>query len=541
MPNSSPGNGDITGGSTEKEYLYSVLNLPVTATDYEIRDRYRQLSVLFHPDKQQDERTKETATKRFLEVQKAYQVLSDPITRQAYDLLGIRGSDVLPTHLEIDGGTPQVRKVYHWLKTSSSAINRYETNNALKTSSVQEAASRLALMQAPYLRVVVKPIIGLSIRASGMGFLRFGKRASACDTPYRYLPNYLSVRCRASRGKLDLHDTEGSGIGCDILGTIRHQYSPRFAFEATTSLLRARFARLKATYSDDNNTFVVQSALSPALLRAFSHVVHESSKSKTLVIPLPPVTLAYSRRLFPTSSAQGMISISTASQLPAISLFLSSAYAFDRTLEADIPMKVTASEGLLRPPSKSGLSIGVGYWRFGATIVGVMPGLNGELGITFPELGVQLKSALQLGLVGLSAVLGVGWNGSGQSASADVELSQAGVVLKLDDTLAFWTTLVPSTALVLAYYFAFMPLRRKRRMEFFRQARRELREAKTDLVRQHEETISLLQETAKRHTQSEISVDGRIFFFVVATPELIDLWSLRPGTVQQNGIVIPRV
>lgn len=95
-------------------------------------------------------------------------------------------------------------------------------------------------------------------------------------------------------------------------------------------------------------------------------------------------------------------------------------------------MKVTASEGLLRPPSKSGLSIGVGYWRFGATIVGVMPGLNGELGITFPELGVQLKSALQLGLVGLSAVLGVGWNGSGQSASADVELSQAGVVLKLE-------------------------------------------------------------------------------------------------------------
>ena len=102
---------------------------------------------------------------------------------------------------------------------------------------------------------------------------------------------------------------------------------------------------------------------------------------------------------------------------------------------------------------------------------------------------------------------------------------------------------------------------------FFRQARRELREAKTDLVRQHEETISLLQETAKRHTQSEISVDGRNFFFVVATPELIvvsasnpwfppfsmsdlvvltmnffqDLWSLRPGTVQQNGIVIPRV
>ena len=44
---------------------------------------------------------------------------------------------------------------------------------------------------------------------------------------------------------------------------------------------------------------------------------------------------------------------------------------------------------------------------------------------------------------------------------------------------------------------------------FFRQARRELREAKSDLMRQNEETISLLQETAKRHMEFETSVDGR--------------------------------
>lgn len=39
---------------------------------------------------------------------------------------------------------------------------------------------------------------------------------------------------RASRGKLDLHDSEGSGIAADILGTVRHQYSPRLAFEVGT-------------------------------------------------------------------------------------------------------------------------------------------------------------------------------------------------------------------------------------------------------------------------------------------------------------------
>ncbi len=59
-------------------------------------------------------------------------------------------------------------------------------------------------------------------------------------------------------------------------------------------------------------------------------------------------------------------------------------------------------------------------------------------------------------------------------------------------------------------------------IRFFRQARRELREAKSDLVRRNEETISLLQETAKRHTQTETSVDGGVSSLVVFFKSLID-------------------
>jgi len=57
----------------------SVLNLPPTASDYEIRDRYRQLSIQYHPDKQRDESAKEIASKEFLKIQKAYQGMSAPI------------------------------------------------------------------------------------------------------------------------------------------------------------------------------------------------------------------------------------------------------------------------------------------------------------------------------------------------------------------------------------------------------------------------------------------------------------------------------
>ena len=51
----------------------SVLNVPKSASQNEIRERYRALSVIFHPDKQHDDRTKNTASKRFLDVQKAYE------------------------------------------------------------------------------------------------------------------------------------------------------------------------------------------------------------------------------------------------------------------------------------------------------------------------------------------------------------------------------------------------------------------------------------------------------------------------------------
>ena len=57
----------------------SVLNLPPTASEYEVRDRYRQLSIQYHPDKQRDESAKEIASKQFLKIQKAYQGMSAPI------------------------------------------------------------------------------------------------------------------------------------------------------------------------------------------------------------------------------------------------------------------------------------------------------------------------------------------------------------------------------------------------------------------------------------------------------------------------------
>ena len=56
-------------------FLSAVLNVPKDASQAEINERHRALSLIFHPDKLHGEppELKETATKEFLEIQKAYQ------------------------------------------------------------------------------------------------------------------------------------------------------------------------------------------------------------------------------------------------------------------------------------------------------------------------------------------------------------------------------------------------------------------------------------------------------------------------------------
>ncbi|CAH8389302.1 unnamed protein product [Eruca vesicaria subsp. sativa] len=61
---------------------YKVLELNSEATDDEIRSNFIRLALKWHPDKLKEE---DSATSRFQEINEAYQVLSDPFTRQEYD------------------------------------------------------------------------------------------------------------------------------------------------------------------------------------------------------------------------------------------------------------------------------------------------------------------------------------------------------------------------------------------------------------------------------------------------------------------------
>lgn len=73
-----------------KEDYYELLGVPRNASDSDIKKSFRRLAMKYHPDRNRDN---PNAEEQFKKVKDAYDVLSDPKKRSAYDQFGHAGVD----------------------------------------------------------------------------------------------------------------------------------------------------------------------------------------------------------------------------------------------------------------------------------------------------------------------------------------------------------------------------------------------------------------------------------------------------------------
>ncbi|KAL4226897.1 DnaJ subfamily B member 9 [Mactra antiquata] len=73
----------------EKKDYYEILGVKRNAKEKEIKRAFRKLAVKYHPDKNKDP----DAEKQFVEIAKAYEILSDPEKRRRYDQFGDDGEN----------------------------------------------------------------------------------------------------------------------------------------------------------------------------------------------------------------------------------------------------------------------------------------------------------------------------------------------------------------------------------------------------------------------------------------------------------------
>ena len=123
---------------SEGDRLYHVLGLSRGASAEDVRRRYRDMAAIFHPDKRVRGSAGAAATsdaasdEDFLEVSLAHEVLTDSVSRAAYDAMGLEGLELLRRH-------PNLRRE---LSTGDGKVVPFRAHSSGRiASALREAAS----------------------------------------------------------------------------------------------------------------------------------------------------------------------------------------------------------------------------------------------------------------------------------------------------------------------------------------------------------------------------------------------------------------
>lgn len=146
---------------------YKALGVPRSASADEIKRAYRRLAKKHHPDRNPDD---STAAAKFKEVQRAYEVLSDPDKRTEYDQFGEAGVGQWSTNA-------RGQEVYQWGSGSTIRIDEVEdllsafggSGHASVFDQLFGGAGRKRQTRAPQRGADVEQPVSLSLERAGGG------------------------------------------------------------------------------------------------------------------------------------------------------------------------------------------------------------------------------------------------------------------------------------------------------------------------------------------------------------------------------------
>jgi len=159
-----------------------------------------------------------------------------------------------------------------------------------------------------------------------------------------------------------------------------------------------------------------------------------------------------------------------------------------------------------------------------------MSGIRSEFGIMFSRLALDLRIGGTLGVLGLTYWISGAWNSSDQRTGVDANInsSMQGVALTInlrhygqnlhlpvvlsaehEPRLAFYTSMVPTVALLLGYHLVYRPRQRMKRVGYKQRVWKEV-ESSPEYREAVEIERSVLRDVARRHTDAERGVDGLV-------------------------------
>jgi len=235
--------------------LYGVLNVSKEATEAEIKDAYKRLCRTFHPDKHVDAENKKAAKTKFQVIQKAYEVLTDPNKRTIYDMFGEEG---LSTSWEVGPRLKTPQELREEFERQTRLKKEQEVENMVKSKGDIQLSIDATQVFDPY-----------DSKSRRNRFSMFNIQNISENTEIRQLSMKHSFETQlrpqtqaAIVGQTLLRNGIGGG---NIVGTLRHSFSPKLWAEVGSSIVQPRIVTAKASYSIDAESFVIVSAHSGSI------------------------------------------------------------------------------------------------------------------------------------------------------------------------------------------------------------------------------------------------------------------------------------